>query len=924
MYVVELVAPGVVNTMPEATLDAVADHGVVRGDTVRGEYARRPRRCRRWPTSASTSTTSCRCSRTRASRSSRRRGTSCSSRPRPSSSGSATADAGVSVDGPGSRVARRRRASDGAGGAGWSPRTRPCGAPRPARGRAPARLARPARRPRRSCSPSCASCASGCRAEGLDHVVLAGMGGSSLAPEVITRTAGADLTSSTAPTRTRSAPRSPTGSSAPSSSSRPRAAARSRPTATGGPTSRPSGTPASPTPRSPSASSSSPTRARRCTRRPRARPATPSCSPTPTSAAATAPCPRSASPRATSPAPTCSACSPTPGCSRASSASDDNPGLELGRALGNGRQGGRDKLVLADAGSGIVGFGDWAEQLVAESTGKQGTGHPARRRRGHRRAGLRRRRARRLPRRRSGPGRPGCRRHGGQRVARARSSCSGSTPRPSPAGSSASTRSTSRTWPSPRRTPSKILDEAGDGPLPEGQPALVDGAVEVHGDLAALGCADRPRRRPRRRCCDQVPERGYLAVMAYLDRDGDGDAAGCAPRLAGAWTAAPVTFGWAPRFLHSTGQFHKGGPQVGVFLQITGAVDRRTSTCPGRPYTFGRLQMAQALGDQRALAERGRPGPAPAPDRPAGRASRQLLAAAAAGRPGDDGELPAADGHPAGRRPPDVAPARTRCATRATGGCRGCPEPCALVVFGVTGDLARKKLIPAVYDLANRGLLPPGFALLGFARRDWGDGDFAALARAAAAGRAPGPGSARRSGSGWPTASGSCPGSFDDDDAFDQLAATLIELEETHGIQGNAAFYLSIPPAMFPVVLKQMQRTGMADNAERGGWRRVVVEKPFGHDLQSAPRAQRAGRRGVHRRRTSSASTTTSARRRSRTCWRCASPTRCSSRSGTATSSTRCRSRWPRTSASAAGPASTTRPAPPATCCRTTCCSCSR
>ena len=58
-------------------------------------------------------------------------------------------------------------------------------------------------------------------------------------------------------------------------------------------------------------------------------------------------------------------------------------------------------------------------------------------------------------------------------------------------------------------------------------------------------------------------------------------------------------------------------------------------------------------------------------------------------------------------------------------------------------------------------------------------------------------------------------------------------MEETHGIQGNAAFYLSIPPAMFPVVLKQMQRTRMADNSQRGGWRRVVVEKPFGHDLQS-------------------------------------------------------------------------------------------
>ena len=60
------------------------------------------------------------------------------------------------------------------------------------------------------------------------------------------------------------------------------------------------------------------------------------------------------------------------------------------------------------------------------------------------------------------------------------------------------------------------------------------------------------------------------------------------------------------------------------------------------------------------------------------------------------------------------------------------PGPCALVVFGVTGDLARKKLIPAVYDLANRGLLPPGFVLLGFARRDWGDGEFEQIAKEAA------------------------------------------------------------------------------------------------------------------------------------------------------------------------------------------------
>lgn len=161
------------------------------------------------------------------------------------------------------------------------------------------------------------------------------------------------------------------------------------------------------------------------------------------------------------------------------------------------------------------------------------------------------------------------------------------------------------------------------------------------------------------------------------------------------------------------------------------------------------------------------------------------------------------------------------------------PEPCALVIFGVTGDLARKKLLPAVYDLANRGLLPPGFVVLGFARRDWGDGDFESLAHEAAKKHARTPWREEV----WARLEGNIKfvgGSFDDDAAFDQLADTLDELRESHGIAGNAAFYFSIPPAAFPVVLKQLARTGMADNAKSGGWRRVVVEKPFGHDLESA------------------------------------------------------------------------------------------
>jgi glucose-6-phosphate 1-dehydrogenase len=154
-------------------------------------------------------------------------------------------------------------------------------------------------------------------------------------------------------------------------------------------------------------------------------------------------------------------------------------------------------------------------------------------------------------------------------------------------------------------------------------------------------------------------------------------------------------------------------------------------------------------------------------------------------------------------------------------------------VFGVTGDLSRKKLLPAIYDLANRGLLPTDFVLLGFARRDWGNGDFESLARKAAQEHA----RTAWNEEVWKRLASNIkfvPGSFDDDESFDTLAATLDELRESHGIQGNAAFYLSIPPSMFPVVLQQMERTKLASNEANQGWRRVVVEKPFGHDLESA------------------------------------------------------------------------------------------
>jgi glucose-6-phosphate 1-dehydrogenase len=158
--------------------------------------------------------------------------------------------------------------------------------------------------------------------------------------------------------------------------------------------------------------------------------------------------------------------------------------------------------------------------------------------------------------------------------------------------------------------------------------------------------------------------------------------------------------------------------------------------------------------------------------------------------------------------------------------------PCALIIFGITGDLSRKKLMPAVYDLMNRGLLPPGFALVGFARRESGEADFTTTMQEAVREHCRTPFRENV----WAQLADGCrfvSGDFSDDDAFDQLADTVAEVDVTRGTGGNHAFYLSIPPKFFPVVCKQLARSGLSDSAH-GQWRRVVIEKPFGRDLASA------------------------------------------------------------------------------------------
>jgi glucose-6-phosphate isomerase len=135
------------------------------------------------------------------------------------------------------------------------------------------------------------------------------------------------------------------------------------------------------------------------------------------------------------------------------------------------------------------------------------------------------------------------------------------------------------------------------GKLPKFTPNFVDGPVEIFADASTVQDAIT-------QVIDAVSAEGYIAVMAYLDRKADEELAQLRKILADK-SSRPVTFGWGPRFLHSTGQFHKGGPQNGVFLQITGEPSSDIEI-PGREFTFKTLIAAQALGDGQALSSRGR------------------------------------------------------------------------------------------------------------------------------------------------------------------------------------------------------------------------------------------------------------------------------------------------------------------------------
>ena len=278
----------------------------------------------------------------------------------------------------------------------------------------------------------------------------------------------------------------------------------------------------------------------------------------------------------------------------------DNPGLVLGAAIA-GTQPLKDKLGIIADGTHIVGFADWAEQLIAESTGKDGKGL--------------------LP-----------------VVLDVRSpELSQNLPDLQIVRLVANERATHEVqdgeievsgslggqmlvWEYATAIAGRILGiNPFDQPdvesakiasrgLLDSRPEPTKPAFSIDGiDVRTMGLTPAAETLDAAitALVDAVPGDGYIAVQAYVDRVAYPEVAGLRDLLA-ARAKRPVTFGWGPRFLHSTGQFHKGGPAVGVFLQLV-AAGGEDLEIPDRPFTFGQLIQAQAAGDASVLAEHGRP-----------------------------------------------------------------------------------------------------------------------------------------------------------------------------------------------------------------------------------------------------------------------------------------------------------------------------
>ena len=172
--------------------------------------------------------------------------------------------------------------------------------------------------------------------------------------------------------------------------------------------------------------------------------------------------------------------------------------------------------------------------------------------------------------------------------------------------------------------------------------------------------------------------------------------------------------------------------------------------------------------------------------------------------------------------------------TYSVGGYDGTAEPVTVVLFGASGDLAKRKVIPAMYDLAIHNSLGPRYTIVGFARTPMSDGSFrSALAEAAKSISEAGPIDPKQ----WDEFAANLhyiQGEYDDVESYARLAKCLEDLEAAKNLGGNRLFYLSTPPEVYPHIVEHLGKAGLARPKSADSWVRIIIEKPFGRDLASA------------------------------------------------------------------------------------------
>lgn len=280
---------------------------------------------------------------------------------------------------------------------------------------------------------------------------------------------------------------------------------------------------------------------------------------------------------------------------------DDNPGLVLGAAIAGTRPL-KDKLAIVADGTHIVGFGDWVEQLIAESTGKEGKGL--------------------LPVVLDKDAPELSLKLDDLQVVRlvgdwddTKEVAEGEIEVTGTLGAMLLTWEYATVvaghllginpFDQPDVESAKIAARGMlDSRLEPTPPAFVENGIEVRGTADVVGSASSLSSAVDA-LLGHLPDNGYVSIHAYVDRVAHPHLIELRDLLA-AKAERPVTFGWGPRFLHSTGQFHKGGPAVGVFLQLTTVAEVDVEV-PDRPFTFGELIQSQAAGDASVLAEHGLP-----------------------------------------------------------------------------------------------------------------------------------------------------------------------------------------------------------------------------------------------------------------------------------------------------------------------------